>query len=49
MALLLILLNRQIALKELDMDSNNLSATQQQQIRGVVGQTAPSCVIKKVE
>ena len=46
MALLLILLARQTALKELAMESNGLSAAQKRQIRDVVGQTAPSCVIK---
>ena len=48
MALLLILLARQTALKELEMKYNELSATQKQQIRDVVGQTAPSCVIKRL-
>ena len=43
MALLLILLARQTALKELEMEVNYLSASQKQQIRDVVGQTAPSC------
>ena len=45
-ALLLILLSRQSALKELTMENNDLSSTQKQQIRNVVEQTAPSCKIE---
>ena len=45
MTLLLSLLARQPALTELTMKHNLLSATQKQQIRDVVGQTAPSCDI----
>ena len=41
-ALLLILLARQTALKRLTMPHCNLSDTQKQQISDVVGQTAPS-------
>ena len=43
MALLLILLARQATLTKLEMGRNRLTDTQKQQIRDVVGQTAPSC------
>ena len=46
MALLLVLLARQTALKRLTMMNNHLSDSQKQQIRDIVEQTETNCEIK---
>ena len=49
LASLLVLLARQTTLKSLEMEFNELSEAQKQQICDVVEQTAANCEIKKLD